>query len=103
LGILFTENGDRDMTRAASLFAMAAKQEDADAQYYLGLCYEQGLGVPSNPCKAADLYRQSAGAGHARAYHSLALLFETGAAGKNFVLPMYLNFTHFLFLRFAGR
>lgn len=69
------------MQKAASLFSLAAKQQDSAAQYYLGKCYEQGLGVPCNPCKAAELYCQSANAGYLSAYHNLAKLFEQGAAG----------------------
>ncbi|ELU12527.1 hypothetical protein CAPTEDRAFT_96009 [Capitella teleta] len=81
LGVIYTEHKHRDMQKAASLFSWAAKQQDSAAQYYLGICYEQGLGVPCNPCKAAELYRQSANAGYLSAYHNLAKLFEQGAAG----------------------
>ncbi|ELU04399.1 hypothetical protein CAPTEDRAFT_223518 [Capitella teleta] len=93
LGVIYTEHKHRDMQKAASLFSWAAKQQDSAAQYYLGICYEQGLGVPCNPCKAAELYRQSANAGYLSAYHNLAKLFEQGAAGlpedRNEALKLY--------------
>lgn len=82
LGVMYYEKGDMDS--AALFFSRAAKKQDAVGQYYLGLCYLQGWGVECNPCKAADLLRQSAQEGHAPAMHSLAQLFEEGAAGEFF-------------------
>jgi TPR repeat protein len=38
---------------------LAAQQGNADAQYYLGLLYEFGHGVPQNHAEAAKWYRMS--------------------------------------------
>lgn len=56
--------------------------QDLDAQFYLGMCYENGLGVEQDLSKAADLYRQAADEGHVSATHSLGVLYEHGCAGE---------------------
>lgn len=56
--------------------------QDKDGIFYLGICYENGWGVPENQCKAADLYRQAAKEGHCTAQYNLAAFFEHGMGGK---------------------
>ena len=53
-------------------------ESDATAQYFLGVCYENGLGVDKSSEKAARCYRKSAEQGNAFAQSSLGLCYATG-------------------------
>lgn len=55
--------------------------QNPEAQYFLGICYEQGLGVEVNECKAAHLYSQAAQSGHDGALYNLAVFHEYGIGG----------------------
>lgn len=48
-----TEILEKDYKKALTWFYEAAKQDDASAQYYLGICFFYGYGVQSDPKKAA--------------------------------------------------
>ena len=52
------------------------------AQYYLGICYEQGWGVEGDLSKAAEMYSLASQKGHASADFSLASLYEHGLGGE---------------------
>lgn len=52
----------------------AAEQNDADAQFLLGLCYEKGLFVQQNTGKAEEYYQKAADQNHALAAYQLAFL-----------------------------
>lgn len=45
------------------LFQQAAEAGDANAQYYLGECYEKGIDVKKNRQKAKEWYRKAAAQG----------------------------------------
>lgn len=62
---------DGDETRAASLFKAAAKQENPEAQYYLGLCYQHGKGVKKNQHYAIELFKKSSRNGYQPADNEL--------------------------------
>lgn len=51
---------------------------DSDAQYKLGVKYENGDGVEDNCMAAARWYKLSAEQGHAKAQFNLALLYKSG-------------------------
>jgi len=51
---------DTDVAQGAALFRSAAEQGNAEAQYYLGMCYEQGRGVPKDS-KEAEKWKSKAG------------------------------------------
>ena len=53
-----------------------AKQGKATAQYLLGVCYADGIGVEANIDKAIDLYTQSGNMGHSEALHTLSLIYS---------------------------
>ena len=55
-----------------------AEQGDADAQNDLGICYENGVGVPQNYTEAVKWYRKSAEQGNATAQNNLGLCYENG-------------------------
>ncbi|OWF53911.1 death ligand signal enhancer-like [Mizuhopecten yessoensis] len=69
------------LDKAVAYFRAAAGQDDSDGEYFLALCYEQGLGVEENKCRAADLYSQAATKGHDGAIYNLAFFHEHGLGG----------------------
>ncbi|KAK3611124.1 hypothetical protein CHS0354_007384, partial [Potamilus streckersoni] len=54
---------------------------DPEAQYSLGLCYEEGWGVEPDECKAAQLYSQAAQGGHDGAMYNLGIFQQYGLGG----------------------
>ena len=44
-------------------FRKAASQGDVDAQYLLGMCYEEGLGVQADRGEAYEWYARAAAQG----------------------------------------
>ncbi|XP_022084495.1 death ligand signal enhancer-like [Acanthaster planci] len=82
LGIHFLEDKEqRDEGKAATFLQKAAEKQDVEAEYYLGLCYEHGWGVPSNGAKAVSLYHKAAMKDHPEALCSLARCHELGLGG----------------------
>src|SRR6266496_2177474 len=53
-------------------------QEDASAQFNLGVQYQYGRGVPKDLRAAAELYQKAADQGNAAAQNNLGALYETG-------------------------
>lgn len=68
----------KDAVMSARYFRMAADQGNPDAQFSLGLAYEQGLGVPVNLTEAGRLFRLAAKQGHSGAQNNLGLLYSKG-------------------------
>src|SRR5271165_948087 len=67
-----------DYATALSLFRTLAGQGNADAQYNLGVMYENGQGAPQNYAEAVRWYQKAAGQGDAQAQHSLGLIYVNG-------------------------
>ena len=62
---LFGANGKtKDAKEAVYWFKQGADQGDADCQYFLGFCYEDGLGVEKDLQQAQALFRKAAEQGH---------------------------------------
>ena len=55
-----------------------AQQGNADAQYNLGVCYEQGDGVPQDYRQAAFWYTRASQQGNAKAMYNLGVLHYNG-------------------------
>ncbi|MCM1044218.1 MAG: sel1 repeat family protein [Candidatus Gastranaerophilales bacterium] len=55
-----------------------AEQGYAEAQYYLGLMYDDGKGVERDSAQAAEWYRKAAEQGIAAAQSNLGTMYETG-------------------------
>jgi TPR repeat protein len=64
--------------QAMRLWRGLAMQENAEAQYRLGLLHESGLGVTRCNAGAFDWYLRSARNGHPRAQSALARMYEHG-------------------------
>jgi uncharacterized caspase-like protein len=61
LGALYERSNPPDYQTAASWYAKAAAQNYPAAETALGELYETGKGVPKDPVKALNLYRQASG------------------------------------------
>jgi TPR repeat protein len=68
----------RDYATAIRLWMPLAKQGDASAQYYLGVMYQNGSGVPQNDAEAAKWYQLAAEQDNAPAQANLAKLYDDG-------------------------
>ena len=55
-----------------------ADQGDADAQFNLGVMYDNGEGVPEDDTQAVAWYRKAADQGHARAQFNLGAMYGNG-------------------------
>ena len=67
-----------DYATAMGLWRPFADQGHADAQFYLGNFYEEGLGVPQDDAAAASWYRKAADQGHADAQCYLGGMYDEG-------------------------
>ncbi len=56
----------------------AAEQGDAEAQYRLGLVYQNGQGVPQDYSEAMNLYRMAVEQGHSGAMNNLGFMYYQG-------------------------
>jgi TPR repeat protein len=70
------ELGDSDT--ALRLWQDAANAGDVAAQMQIGLCYELGLGVDTDPSLAAQYYSRAAAVGQPEAQFSLGTLYRDG-------------------------
>ena len=68
----------KDYIKAAEWYRKAADQGDVDAQYKLGLFYENGYGVAQNKEEAVKWYRKSAENGNASAQFNLGICYDNG-------------------------
>lgn len=67
-----TDSAQIDQLRAK------AEQGDTNAQFQLGVAYDQGRGVAKNQAEAAIWYRKAADQGHATAQNSLGSMYQFG-------------------------
>ncbi|XP_069130409.1 uncharacterized protein [Argopecten irradians] len=81
MGVYIMEQEEPSLEKAVAYFRAAADQDDSDGEYFLAMCFEQGLGVVENKCRAADLYSQAATKGHDGAMYNLAYFHEHGLGG----------------------
>jgi hypothetical protein len=74
-----TDAYDRnDYKTAYKLLLTLAKQGDVEAQYRLGLLYDDGYEVPQDYKEAVKWYRRAAENGHTLAGHNLGLMLYEG-------------------------
>ena len=70
--LLKTDPTAEEVSEAIALLTEAARLGDADAEYNLGVCYRNGIGVSQDSSAAVQLYRQAAAKGQAAAQVALA-------------------------------
>ena len=68
----------KDTKKAVKCLKKAAEQGHRDAQFNLGLCYFNGLGVDENLKEAARWWRKSAEQGHADSQYLLGIYYLYG-------------------------
>ena len=68
----------QDYKKAVEWWLLAAEQGNADAQYGLGCCYEEGHGVDKNLSEALRWYRKAAEQGSAYAQNHMGYCYEKG-------------------------
>ena len=86
-----------DFAKALREWRPLAEQGDARAQFYLGLLYENGDGVPRDYEKAREWYEESSAQGEANAQFYLGLLSAFGQGG-----PLDLSQAHMWYSLAAG-
>jgi len=59
-----------------------ANQDNAQAQYELGLMYELGIGIKKDLNKAFVWYQKSANQAYAKAQYNLGIFYALGKAGE---------------------
>ena len=74
IAIFGQDTVDPDWTAARR----AAAQGHADAQYWLGIVYSNGLGVSADASEAAKWYHRAAERGHAKAGFELGHMYAVG-------------------------
>ena len=73
------ENGvEKDLEKAFSYYKQSAELGYAEAQNYLGFCYDNGNGCEENSEQAFCWYQKAAEQGLAVAQHNLGVCYETG-------------------------
>ena len=65
-----------DYETALAEFTKAAEDGDMNAQFNLGVMYENGQGVEQSDLKAAEWYQKAADNGHPEAPMALQVLYE---------------------------
>ncbi|MGB0587391.1 MAG: tetratricopeptide repeat protein [Limisphaerales bacterium] len=75
----------RQPTKVLEWAGKAAAQGHAGALFYLGICHEEGRGVPSDPAKAREFFVKAATQGHAGAENHLGVLAEKSEAKREVV------------------
>ena len=68
----------QDYAAAVKWFRLAANQGNAEAQFNLGVMYEQGQGVPQDYAAAVKWYRLAAEQGNAQAQLNLGAMYDNG-------------------------
>lgn len=69
---------DVDPQKAFEWYEKSAKRGYADAQYWLGWCYETEFGTKENLQKAVEWYKEGAGQEHAKSQCALGLCYLNG-------------------------
>lgn len=69
---------EKDAAKAVEWFWKAANQDDADAKYWLGLCYHEGIGVLQNDVDAVRWFLLAAKQEHPEAQYQLAKCYASG-------------------------
>ncbi|XP_072120220.1 death ligand signal enhancer [Mobula birostris] len=81
LGVFYTNEPHRDLQQAVRHFTMASSSGDAASLYHLGICCQEGWGVPKDHRRAVDLYEQAAALGHPDAQCALGVFHQKGLGG----------------------
>lgn len=81
LGVMFDRGEEgvaQNYAEAFKWFKLAAENRNADAQFKLGMMYEEGRGVAQDYAEAVQWYQHAAAQGHATAQYKLGVMYEEG-------------------------
>lgn len=76
---------------AISCFATAYEKGNTDAIYWIGVCYDSGLGVAQNTKCALKFYNEAANRGQVDACFALGCLYYTGFESEDTVIQQDIN------------
>ncbi len=68
-----------DYAAAFAIWSELASQNDARAQYALGVMHTTGNGAEKDPARAFEWFRKAAESGHVKAMYNLGIAYWTGA------------------------
>jgi len=88
--LLLAQHVSDDFSEAIIWYRQRAFQGHADAQYYLGLMYALGKGLPRDYEKAAIWYRKAAEQGYADAQFDLGRLYAVGDGVEQDLVQAYI-------------
>ena len=74
----YRKAAEQGNAKALKWYRKAAEQGNAEAQFNLGLMYDERLGVPQNYAEAVKWYRRAAEQGNAEAQTNLGIMYYTG-------------------------
>ena len=66
----------KDYSQAVHWYRKAAEQGVAPAMFNVGVCHENGRGVPQDYCQALQWYRKAAEQGHANGMFKVGLCYS---------------------------
>jgi TPR repeat protein len=72
------QGAPKDFAEARRWFRAAADQDNASAQFSLGVLYDNGYGVPQDYAEAVAWYRKAADHGDAAAQLNLGIMYYFG-------------------------
>ena len=78
----FGQKLNKDIAKSTGKLHKAAERGNAAAQFELGECYSNGLGVPQNTEEAVRLFRLSAEQGNAQGQFHLGISYGSDIAGS---------------------
>ncbi|MDR1724873.1 MAG: sel1 repeat family protein [Bacteroidales bacterium] len=81
--VFFSTMSFLSFAQTAEDYRVAAESGIVDAQYQLGRCYYEGLGVERNIPEALAWYNRAATKGYAPAQNALGKAYETGDFGQD--------------------
>ena len=79
----------KDYMKAFEWYSKAAAQGYAKAEYNVGYCYENGIGVEKNVVKAFEWYSKAAAQGFAMAEHAVGYCYENGIGVEKNVVKAF--------------
>lgn len=88
--LLLAQHVTDDYSEAIIWYRQRAEQGQADGQYYLGLMYALGKGLPRDYQKAAMWFRKAAEQGYADAQFDLGRLYAVGDGVEQDIVEAYI-------------
>ena len=80
--LLMSGNRPEDMAEVYRIFADLSKKGFIPTQCCLGICYQNGRGVPKDYTKGLEWLRKAMAAGDARAHHAMGVVYSIGQVSR---------------------